>query len=367
MQTATPFADLSDRDLLAAVKRLAEEECRATRSLIASLVELDARRLYLGEGCSSLFTYCTQILHLSEHAAYGRITAARAARRFPEILEQLTSGSITLTTVVLLAPHLTPENHRDLLASARHTSKRDVECLIARLRPQPPVPSSVRKLPSSTPRQPAVSESPVRESESSVAAASPSPLPPPQPMPRPALVQALAPERYKIQITVGVETIQKLRRAQDLLRHPIPTGDPAAIVDRALTLLVEHLERTKLSATGHPHARQASVVRSRHIPAAVRRAVWARDEGRCAFVGANGRCTERGFLEFHHIVPYAAGGEATVETIALRCRAHNQYEAEQDFGPRQPVLVRECAGRWAYGYSVRTESAASRTREKRAC
>ena len=66
--------------------------------------ELDVRRLYLGEGCSSLFTYCTQVLHLSEHAAYGRIEAARAARRFPVILELLTDGVVTLTAVTLLAP-----------------------------------------------------------------------------------------------------------------------------------------------------------------------------------------------------------------------------------------------------------------------
>jgi hypothetical protein len=75
------FADSSDRDLLATVHPLAADERRATASLIASLAELDERRLYLAEGCSSLFTYCTQVLHLSEHAAYGRIEAARVTRR----------------------------------------------------------------------------------------------------------------------------------------------------------------------------------------------------------------------------------------------------------------------------------------------
>ena len=78
-----------------------------TADLLALLGELDARRLYLGEGCSSLFTYCTQVLHLSEHAAYHRIEAARAARRFPIILELVADGSVTLTTVALLRPHLT--------------------------------------------------------------------------------------------------------------------------------------------------------------------------------------------------------------------------------------------------------------------
>jgi hypothetical protein len=152
--TRLMFGDLSDYDLLIEVKRLADGERRATTQLIASLAELDNRRLYLGEGCSSLFTYCTQVLHLSEHAAYGRIEAARAARRFPVILQRLAEGSVTLTTVGLLAPHLTSENHLALLDAARHRSKRDVEVLVAGIRPQPPVPSSIRKLPSATSQAP---------------------------------------------------------------------------------------------------------------------------------------------------------------------------------------------------------------------
>ena len=98
--------------------------------------------------CSSLFTYCTQVPHLSEHAAYGRIEAARAARQFPIILDLLADGSVTLTAVCLVKPHLTAENHREQLEAARHKSKRDVEHLIARVHPQPPVPSAVRRLPS---------------------------------------------------------------------------------------------------------------------------------------------------------------------------------------------------------------------------
>src|SRR4026207_623045 len=83
---------LSDDDLLASVKRAAGDERRATAQLIALLMELDTRKLYLGEGCSSLFTYCTQVLHLSEHAAYGRIEAARVARKYPVVLERLQAG-----------------------------------------------------------------------------------------------------------------------------------------------------------------------------------------------------------------------------------------------------------------------------------
>src|SRR5258705_815595 len=132
--------DLSDEQLLNAVKEAAALERKATASLIALLAEMDTRRLYLGQGYSSLFVYCTQCLRLSEHAAYGRIEAARAARRFPLVLDSLADGSVTLTTVCLLASHFTSDNHRQLLDAARHKSKRDVEQQVAALRPTPDLP-----------------------------------------------------------------------------------------------------------------------------------------------------------------------------------------------------------------------------------
>lgn len=144
--------------------------------------------------------------------------------------------------------------------------------------------------------------------------------------PRP-VVAPTAPDRYLVKVTVSAETHAKLRRAQDLLRHTIPNGDHAAIVDRALTLLVDHLERQKIGRTRHarprPNPREAN---TRHIPAAIRREVWTRDQGRCAFEGPLGRCRETGRLEFHHLQPFAEGGPATVTDLSLRCRAHNGYE-----------------------------------------
>src|SRR5262245_11766063 len=145
-------AVLSDTELLATVKRLAAQERQATAQLVAHLAEVDVRRLYLGEGCSSLFTYCTEVLHLSEHAAYGRIEAARAARKFPAILEAVARGALHLTAVGLIARHLAPENVDRVIAAATHKTKREVEELVAALRPQPPVPASVRQLPQPTPR-----------------------------------------------------------------------------------------------------------------------------------------------------------------------------------------------------------------------
>ena len=140
-------ARLSDADLLHRVVVLAGREREATVELVAHLAELDARRLYLGEGFGSLFSYCTGALRLAEHAAYNRIEAARASRRFPAILDLLADGSLNLSTVRLLAPHMRPDNFESLVSMAKGKSKRDVEALVARLAPRPDVAASVRKLP----------------------------------------------------------------------------------------------------------------------------------------------------------------------------------------------------------------------------
>jgi 5-methylcytosine-specific restriction endonuclease McrA len=202
---------------------------------------------------------------------------------------------------------------------ARHKSKDDVQKLVAALNPQPDIASSVRKLPTSQeptslPLEAAVS-TPKIETTSRMST------------PRRSLVAPIAPERYLMRITLSDEAHRKLERARDLLRHSIPNGDPAAIVDRALTVLVEQLERTKVAATSRPHkATRTRSARSRHVPAAVKREVWTRDGGRCAFVGATGRCAATGFLEFHHVHPFTEGGATSVGNLELRCRAHNAFE-----------------------------------------
>ena len=152
METNSPrgriaCTSLSDDDLVYRVKHLAACERRATVGLIRSLVEFDSRGLYLREGCSSLFTYCTQMLHMSEGSAYNRIETARAARRYPSVLEALERGDVTLTAIRLLAPHLTAANHCDVLTAAPHRSKQAILELIASLNPRPAATTIVRRVP----------------------------------------------------------------------------------------------------------------------------------------------------------------------------------------------------------------------------
>jgi hypothetical protein len=329
---------LSDHDLLARVAALAGKEREASAELVAHLAALEARpSLYAAQGHGSLFSYCTQVLRLSEDAACNRIDAARVARRFPMVLDLLASGAVSLSTVRMLRPHLTPENHEAVLAKASGRSRPHVLELIAELAPRPDVPSSVRRLPSAArPEVAMASSTPPGEAAAVSAPEPPSPILTPAPPPRP-IVEPRSPERYRVQFTIGKESHDKLRRLQALLRREIPNGDPAAIFDRAVALLLEKVEKAKLGTTTKPGPIRPGTdkSRSRHTPNHSRRVAWRRDDGQCGFVAPNGqRCTERAFLEFHHIEPYALGGPATAENIALRCRRHNQYEAELVFGPR---------------------------------
>jgi hypothetical protein len=334
---------LSDRSLLARLDVLAGGERDMTVELVAHLAALDSRpSVYAAEGYGSLFAYCRQALRLSEDAACNRIEAARACRRFPVILDLLAAGEVTLTSVRLLGRHLTPENHQAVLARASGRSRREIEALVAELAPQPDVPSSVRKLPTFTATPPS-SAAPApaatgRSEPTPAIASSPAVF---VPTPRP-IVRATAPERYRVQFSIGAETHEKLRRVQALLRREIPDGDPGAIFDRALTLLLEKVEKAKLGAAANPRPRPSirpktdKAGRSRYVPRAVKGAAWPRDVGQCAFVSPTGRrCSERTFLEFHHVQAYAKQGPATVANISLRCWRHNQYEAELIFGPHR--------------------------------
>ena|SRR5438552_3368619 len=141
-----------------------------------------------------------------------------------------------------------------------------------------------------------------------------------------AAVEPLSPDRYKLQLTITGDTLEKLRLAKDMLGHAIPSGDEAAILDRALTALLTELARKKFADARNPRPSHGTKAGARAPSAQVKRAVWLRDLGRCTFVGTSGhRCGQRRFVEFHHLDPYVLGGEATVDQIQLRCRRHNDY------------------------------------------
>jgi hypothetical protein len=383
MKHAIP-THLSDTELIDGLARSVRGERGATVHVVAHLAEMDARRLHLGAGFPSLFAYCCEVLRLSESATCKRIDVARAARRHPVILDRLAEGSLNLTTARLIAPHLTDANHVELVAAASGLRSRAVEELVARRFPKPDVAALVRKLPA--PRAATIAPGPTPAPLDATPAAVPgvAPLPAlpslpslpsrpsapalpsrPSATPQWPLATPLSADRYQIRFTANASTWRKLQAARDLLRHAVPSGDPGEIFDRALTALLEEAARRKCARVATPAAKQrATAAGSRHVPAKVRRAVWLRDQARCAFVTPSGRrCGERGRLEFHHVEPFGTGGAATVANIQLRCRAHNAYESVLFYGEakafRRDSAVRESSAAYRESSAAYREHSAS--------
>jgi hypothetical protein len=384
------LTDRSNQKLLDGAKHLTGRHRTVTAHLIAHLAEIYARKLHVAERFSYLGDYCVEALGLSEDEGHRRAHAAVLAQKYPMILDMLLEGSIHLSTLRIIGKCLTPQNYKKVLDAARGKNKAELEHLAAALDPKPDVPTVLRQLPEPKPELKregddvalfaGAGEAPalaVPTEESSAPATSAVSLPSPtkfvSSVPTKSRLAPLSPHRYNLQVTVDEETYKALKQLQDLLRHQVRNGDLSRIIKDAL---LERLEQVKRQKFGHTKRRRKakeqeswieeentggvvnvvekepiapgrlevqsdmiaagrSQVNSRHIPAAVKREVWRRDKGRCAFLGRTGkRCSATGKLEFHHVHAYALGGPATVENIALRCRAHNAYEGVALFGEK---------------------------------
>jgi len=337
-QSISQLSHLSDHAVLSGLRHAVENDRTSTAQLLSYLSETDARKLYLPLGYDSMYAYCVRELRMSEDVAFKRIRVARVARRFPRVLEAIALGRLTLSAVVALAPHLT-EHTADLLVAAENRTNAQIELLLAERFPRPDMATLlITSAPAAVP--PATS---VKHACAQLAVRPPVPCTQPEsgmsmgPLPAFQKLTPLSPGRVGLQVTLAQTTHDKLRRAQELLGHAVPTGAIAEVLDRALDALISELERRRCAKT--EQLREALPLKfhaganARQIPASIRRAVHHRDRGQCTFVGAGGkRCESRARIELDHVVPIARGGESTVENLRLLCRAHNQHVAERELG-----------------------------------
>jgi hypothetical protein len=317
---------------------------RVTARLVAHLAEVDERRLHLKAACSSLFDYCVTRLGLSEDAACRRIEVARLARRFPLLFALLERGELTLSVAAKLKPHLSEENHVQLLEAVRGKSVGQALKQLAELFPQPDVAAAIRKLPApakrpSAPAHPREEAPLLGRAPENAAGAEPPPsapatarvAPPPAAPRRDSILEPLSPERYRVQFTASSELKRKLELARDLLRHAEPSGDLAAVVERAVDVLLTELMKRRFG--GANKTRKARNARPERVTNATRRQVLERDGLRCAFVDEQGRrCPSRAFLEHDHVDPRGRGGSSETHNVRILCRAHNQLAAELAYG-----------------------------------
>jgi 5-methylcytosine-specific restriction endonuclease McrA len=386
-------AVLSDAELLLATRRLVGRSNQLLAALLAHLAEVETRGIHRTRACSSLYTYCIYELRLSEDEAYRRVTAARLVRRFPALLDAIGAGELHLTGLLMLGPHLTCENLVEVLARAKHRTKKEIAGLVRLLDPLPDVPPRIEPLgpaparlipqaptwsqfvgsmcpvrelaPGDRPRDWAESVNDTSKDASQVEPELPCAELASQEKPAPASPAQPTPQRFKVQFTASEGYVKLVEEARALLSHSAPSISLQELQLRAMRALVSELKRQKYAVTARPRKRsdgtspalapaaeteqtdatrstdkpkhapesEHSRQRGRRVPAAIRRNVFARDEARCTYADDSGRrCPETHGLELHHLMAFAQGGEHTEFNLTLRCRAHNALAAEEDFG-----------------------------------
>jgi len=287
---------LRDEELLARLRDLAAFDRRTSAAIIAHLGEVERRGLHLSMGNSSMFAYCREVLGFSRDVAYKRIKVARMARECPEVVGHLASGALSVASAMVLTPVAREPGGRALINEALGRSRREVEELV-------------------------VARFPDRCS------------------PRGELdrVRVLADGRCRLEVTIGVDASvmdELLERARAV--DPQGGNELGAMVHAAIEAWVSERERRRFAQARSPQKHPRPTSTRDHIPAQLRREVFARDGGCCAFVGESGkRCESRHQLEIDHVVPLAAGGLAVADNLRLLCRAHNRHAAREVLGREQ--------------------------------
>jgi hypothetical protein len=379
---ASPSLELSEarrfRDALAALLR---KEQHAMADFLVALADFDRRRGWEVLGHASLFAFINSELRLTPAPTYWRVEAARLLQRFPDLVEPLRRGQLCLTTIGELAKVLTEENSDAVLPRFLGISSREAKEIVAELqpRPTPPMRTVIRILAPGRTSEAALAAIPAPALSVSVTQAYPPDVSAPADTdsgslwapkvelaaPAPSLV---APRRddvdplnahlSRLSTTVSRRFLHKLKSARAGLGHAIPGATTEQVLEAALDLLLEKQARargqvkrprkvaptpTSTPTEPPPHRRDGH---REAIPAAVKRAVWERDGGRCSWpLDGGGRCGSTHRLELDHVVPRARGGEPTLDNLRLLCIAHNRLAAKQVFGAR-------CMERYAGGPST---------------
>jgi hypothetical protein len=316
---------------------LLRSEHGAMADFLVALAEFDRARLWVRLGFSNLFEYLHRELGLSRGSAHYRKVAAQLVQRFPEVVEPLRSGKLCITVVLELAKVITPENRAEVLPRFFHRSKQEAKAVAVEIRPAEVVPRKemVTALPGVS-RTPAGIVQPVEPGRTVELGPNDLPkgtsLPMLAPPERGASIEPLTPELRRLHMTVTKTFVDKLDAARKGQGHAQPGASAEKVLEAALDLLLAQQAKRRAEVR-RPQQNPRSTKNPGHVPAAVKRAVWARDEGKCQFpLDSGGICGSTLRLEIDHIRPLARGGQSTVANCRLACRFHNQLAARQVYG-----------------------------------
>ena len=338
----------SARQQAAVLAELLRHERDALAEFLSALADFDRRRAWADLGHDSLFAFLVKDLGLSNGAAAYRRAAVELVQRFPQVLEHLRTGELCITTVFELSKVVTDENASEVIPRFFGASKRDAQDVVAELAPEPAPQRTVVTLvqaPAVAPADRSTSSGrladhahanfdlPAQEGRASGAVA---------PASSRTVVEPKTAELSRVHVTVSRQLLEKLAAAKDALSHSHPNASDADVIEVGLELVIRrHWKRRGIGAKPRKPAPKAAAPaapptkRSRHVPAAVWRAVWERDQGCCAWpLEGGGVCGSTDRVEFDHVDGFALGGETSVERGRLLCRPHQLEHARRLYGDR---------------------------------
>ena len=278
---------VTDKKLLIDLNHLVETEKKTTADVLKYLSEVERRGLHLKEGYGSLYDFCIRALRYSEGEAYRRIHSARTLTKFPMIESLIENKELNLTTLSLLSPHLTENNHIQLVKETKNLPTREVSKILAGHFPEKTLPKE--------------------------------------------RIIALNKVDREIRF-IGDEELETLLEQAKNKRPSLTTKD---ILKAALK---KYLEVSK----PRDRVQTNTKARSRYVRVQIKNEVVQEARDQCTYTSPSGiRCTEKRRLEFDHVFPWALGGSSDKDNIRLLCRAHNQYYAKQYFPKQLSNLTRD--------------------------
>jgi hypothetical protein len=289
--------------LLPRLKDLVRSERKITNEILFYLREVEARKIHLELGFSSLYELCVGELGYSSSSAMRRISAMRLLKAMPEIERKLFEGSVNLSTLNQLQSFIKREektengkieldDKRELLAMIENKSQLEVETALAIVSPKSAI-------------------IPLRE-------------------------KIIAEDLVEIRLVVSKKVRNKIERMKSLNSHR--STDIVDVLERALDLAIEKLESApkkvkQVSKVIERKAESPDLSNSRYIKRDVVRTVRFRAQNQCEFVSSSGkRCRGTLFLETDHKVPFAKGGRSELYNLQVLCSAHNKLKAQRQFG-----------------------------------
>ncbi len=375
------FSSLTDKELVDSIEESAQRERSVSIEILDQLAEMDRRDIHLDLGFRSLHSYCVSRLRYSESAAGRRICTARTMVKCPEIRGMIADGRLNLSTVCVLSTVLTPSNRFALLKGASGKSRREVEAIVACLKPRKRVRERITPVAFEKPSEDRmIGNEPARSPSLGVSGGGDSSRPPgaekspnrpanrnstgnrpeiylrrggKNPTTRPArkATASLRGTRFELRFSIDQDAMAMLERARKIapgsstlesvfgrmLREYLDRHDPAGRQERRERRKsgqgTGNVQKTGTgkragNARGNGFGRRKG--RSRYIPAPVRDEIFVRDGFRCTFIAADGtRCDATRHLQIDHIRPFALGGKHVPENLRLLCGAHNRVEADR--------------------------------------